>query len=117
MSLRDQIHPKELGQRERIDRIGLHLGRSDGLELPGMSELELDAVLPQEIGDPVPAPGGLHHSAVRALESVKIAKEIARASRHLGPLEERALGIERGNGQGPLVKIDAVLEHGTSEKM
>lgn len=41
--LLDEISPEQLSQGVSIDGIGLHLGGSDGLELPGIGQRRLPA--------------------------------------------------------------------------
>jgi hypothetical protein len=66
-----------LSQGERIDRIGLHLGRRHGLELQGVGELELDSSAVEKVGDPVPAAGRLDNRAMRAVQGGKIMEKVS----------------------------------------
>jgi hypothetical protein len=104
VGLRDQINPEELGQSQSIDRIGLHLGGGDRLELPRVSELEVDALGSKQVGDPVPAPRGLHHSAVRAWKGAKVAQDVVTASGELGSLHQGAVIIDRSDDQACLCR-------------
>ena len=73
MGLRDEIGPKELRQGQRVDGVRLHLGLADGLELSGVGERQLDAVLPEEVSEPVPAPAGFNDGTVGSRQRLKIA--------------------------------------------
>jgi hypothetical protein len=55
--------PKELGEGSCIDGIGFDLCRADRLHTEGMSKLEVDVVRGKEVGEPVPAGGGLDDRA------------------------------------------------------
>ena len=92
MRLRNQLPTQQLGHRGRVHRIGLDLGVADGLEIFRTGEPEVNALRHQQIPHPVPQAGALADGLVWP--------------------------VERVDGQGPLVQIDAGVAHaeGLGEK-
>jgi hypothetical protein len=51
--LRNQVDPQELREGCGIDRIGLHLRVADRLEIPGVTEPEINTLGHQQIPEPL----------------------------------------------------------------
>jgi hypothetical protein len=94
---RYQVRSEELSERRGIDGIGLHLGVGDRLALFGVGQHEVDSLLIKELGQPVPARGGLHHGSVGARPGLKVMQDIRAAGRETSLGQEEPLVIHRAD--------------------
>jgi hypothetical protein len=59
VGLRKEIGAQQVGERARVDGVGLHPRGGDRLRVPRMGEVELDPLALEQVGKPLPAEGGL----------------------------------------------------------
>ena len=110
MRLRDQLHAEQLRHRGRIHGIRLDLRVADRLELLRVREPEVNPLRHQEIPHPVPHTGALADRLVRALERREVRGDRGAVRGEVGLPHHGAGGIDRVDGEGPLVEIDAGVE-------
>ncbi len=111
MRLRNQLHARQLGHHGRVDGIGFHLGVADGLEILGVRKAKVNALWHREIPHPVPQAGALADGLVRTFKGREVRGHGGAVRREVRLPHDGASGIDSVDGEGPLVEIDASVEH------
>ena len=107
VGLGDESGAEQLGQRLGVDLVGLDLRVADGLEVLGVGERERDALIAQEVGEPVPPGRRLDDGAVRALMLAEVGPQGVGVVLELLLAREVAGLIDRDDEAGALVQVDA----------
>ena len=96
----------------RASSVRLHPRGGDRLRVPRMSEVELDPLGLEQVGEPLPAEGGLERDLrVRAQLGEDGAQRV-RVVRHPAREQLETLLVEGGDVRGPAMEVDADVDHG-----
>jgi hypothetical protein len=109
--LGNQLHAKELGHRRRIHGVGLVLRVTDRLEILRVRQAQVNPLRDQEIAHPVPHAGAFADGLVRTLKGREVRGNGAAVRREVRLPHDAAGGINGVDREGPLVEIDARVEH------
>ncbi len=117
VGLRDQVAAEQLRQGRRVDRVGLHRGVADRLDRRRMGKPEVSTLTGEQVAQPIPVGRGLDHRALGrgpAGQGGEVGDARLPLRGQLDVADGPALGVDRGDGEGPLVAVEAGVEHDVS---
>ena len=119
MGLRDQITPEQLRQGRRVDGIRLHFGVADRLHMLGVPEPQVNTLRGEQVAQPVPRGGRLDDGALGVRATVECGEVAGNRLALRGELyvaHWAAVAVDCGDDDGPLVQVDARVQHGASRR-
>jgi hypothetical protein len=112
VGLGEQVGAQEVGERACVDGVRLHARGGDRLRVARMGEVELDPLALEQVGQPLPAEGGLESDPRFPSQLGEEGAQRFRVIRHPAREELQALLVEGGNVRGPAMEVDADVDHG-----
>jgi hypothetical protein len=107
----NEIAAEQMRERRGIDRIGLHLRIADRLHELGMGERQRNVGGREQIAQPVPVGGRLHHGSMRPGVSLEIGADGRPRGGERDVLDRLASIVHRRDDKRPLVQIEPGVKH------
>jgi hypothetical protein len=112
VGLGEEIGAQQVGERACVDGVRLHPCGGDRLRVPRMGEVELDTLGLEQVGEPLPAEGGLEGDLRFLSQLGEDGAQRFRVVRHPAREQLQALLVEGGDVRGPAMEVDADVDHG-----